>query len=540
MESSVIMCPHMAEDITVLEQYLTYNPTGAHSMHKPYRTVSTNSGNPIVYLTVPRIREGLRSSTDSGRTQREIIEQVLSPFANEVRQLYFDHLHPCFPILDEKTFQNLWQRDNKRISSTLICDIYASALLFWKRAITLSQFPRPDLNFVWNLAVAALQDDFMGPSISTLHAALLDMIGRPIGAVTGNIVNTGRVVTLAQSLGLHRDPSSWKATAHEKHVRIRLWWGIVIHDHWSSIGHGIPPTINSDYYDVPLVTPDMLATPAMSESYRMTTSTFVQLCKLTRILGDILPHIYALRLDVEGTWRSLRKIECALDDWVVALPAYLALKDPPVIPNVNGSSNLWFSYLSLKLLMCRLAFKATIKETTHSPEARQYRLSRLRKSSCEVVDFATALNDTQLQEFWLPYTSYLLVTAATILLRCTIECGDITTKRLCIAKLIDFRDRLRRASDESEWDLADFCLERCEAPIQRFADAQQLSSQHIRTGATMMEDEQALPQIEAVQPDMMDMPMSYSGSLSEISRPVDSLEYPWESLWDVFDESRPT
>jgi hypothetical protein len=527
----------MAEDITVLEQYLTYNPTEAQFVAKPYRTVSTTSGNPVVYLTVPRIRKGLKSSTDSGRTQREIIEQVLSPFAAEVRQLYFSYLHPCFPILDEKTFQNLWQRDNSRISSTLVCDLYASALPFWNRSTLLSQHPRPDLNFIWNLAVAALQDDFMGPSISTVHAALLDMLGRPIGAVTGNIVNTGRVVTLAQSLGLHRDPSSWEATTHEKHVRIRLWWGVVIHDHWSSISHGVPPSINPKYYDVPLVIPDMVATPEVSETYRMTTSTFVQLCKLTRILGDILPHVYALCLDTDEMWRSLRKTECALDDWEVALSPYLALKDSLTAPTVNGASNLRFAYMSIRLLTCRLAFKATIKETTHSSEARQYRLLKLRETSCGVIDFVTALSDAQLHEFWLPYTSYLLVTAATILLRCTVECGDIVTKRSCVTKLISFRDRLRRASTESGWDLADFCLERCDEPIQKFADALQCSQQQTQTRTR--EAEPMLAQAQPVQQDAVEMSMGDSDPLSDLFLSVNSLEYPWGDVWDIFEDTAP-
>ena len=113
-----------------------------------------------------------------------------------------------------------------------MCDIYACTLLFWNYSPVLKQYPRPDLTFAWNQAVTALQDDFMSPMISTVHATLLDMIGRPILQITGNIVNAGRVVTLAHSLGLHRDPTSWKATDHEKNVRVRLWWGCVINDHW--------------------------------------------------------------------------------------------------------------------------------------------------------------------------------------------------------------------------------------------------------------------------------------------------------------------
>lgn len=73
----------------------------------------------------------------------------------------------------------------------------------------------------------------MAPSLTTVHAALLDMLGRPIYHVTGNIINAGRTVSLAHSQGLHRDPTEWRASSAEKSLRIRLWWGVLIHDHWS-------------------------------------------------------------------------------------------------------------------------------------------------------------------------------------------------------------------------------------------------------------------------------------------------------------------
>jgi hypothetical protein len=126
----------------------------------------------------------------------------------------------------------MWQKDRDRISPTLICDLYASALLFWDKSEVLRHHAQPDAQFIWNQAVTALQEDFMEPTISTVHAALLDMVGRPVLSVTGNIVNAGRIVTLAHSLGLHRDPTLWRATVHEKNVRIKLWWGVLIHDYW--------------------------------------------------------------------------------------------------------------------------------------------------------------------------------------------------------------------------------------------------------------------------------------------------------------------
>ncbi|KAH7394984.1 fungal-specific transcription factor domain-containing protein [Phaeosphaeria sp. MPI-PUGE-AT-0046c] len=533
-ESTVMMNPPMAEDIAILEQYLIHKSEQEQMSSKPYSTISAAPDNPIIYLTVPRKRKGLNSSTDPGRSQKEIIEQILSPYAAEVRKLYFDYLHPCFPILDEDIFQGLWHRDSDRISSTLLCDIYASALSFWRRSSVLCQQPLPDANFIWNLAVTALQEDFSGPTISSLYAALLDMVGRPVGAVTGNIVNAGKVATLAQSLGLHRDPTSWKGTLHEKKVRIRLWWGVVIHDHWSSIGHGTPPLINSKYYDVPLVTLDMLVTSDTSESYTQSASTFVQLCKLTHILGSILPLVYELQMDVQDIWRSLRKAECALDDWLLSLPPYIASQSSLETLGVNGSSNLWFAYLSLQLLLCRLDFKATLKDGASTSTDRQYRLSRLRKASCRVITFIISLTDAQMQEFWLPYTSYLLVTAATILLRCVVECGDLPTKKSCIEDLVRFRDRLRRGSQNSGWDLADFCLERCDEPIQKFADALQSLPREIgaeedgqiESVATHDGTPQHGPDYDA---------RSDAFPLSDLLLTGDSFEHPWEEVWNSFE-----
>jgi hypothetical protein len=521
-----MMNPHMAEDITVLQQYLTSTANERRTPSKLYSTISTGPGcSPVVYLTLPKRRHGLKNAVDPGRTQREIIENVLGQNASEVRRAYFDHLHPCFPVLDEKTFSKMWHDDPDRISSTLVCDLYASALQVWARSDVLCRQTRPDPHFIWNQAVVALQDDFMAPTISTVHAAVLDLLGRPVIGVAGNIVNAGRIVTLAQSLGLHRDPSSWKATSHEKSVRINLWWGILIHDYWSSIGHGIPPTINPRYYDVPV--PQFGDTEDIGipfQAHLQSNSTFSRLCRLSQILGDILPLVYSLREGPEDIKRQLRKIECALDDWVLELPEYLqpTCATPFV---VNGSSNLWFAYLSIKVLICRLSFKAVLGQVNPSSEARQYRLVMLRDAAMDVADFVISLTEAQLQEFWMPYTSYLLVTSATILLRCVIESSDLAVKRTCVTRLVAFKNRLRTARDTLQWDLADFCLERCDDPIQKLADAMGIPANHV---PAVTPAEEVIPLF----PRDSDFIPSDPGVTSDLFLPIDSLDYPWETLWD--------
>jgi hypothetical protein len=79
--------PPMAEDIQILEHYLTSNATVGTATGKPYSVIPSAPGKPIVYLTVPRRREGLRVGIKPGMKQREIMEQVLGPLKDEVVKL---------------------------------------------------------------------------------------------------------------------------------------------------------------------------------------------------------------------------------------------------------------------------------------------------------------------------------------------------------------------------------------------------------------------------------------------------------------------
>nr|POE90111.1 putative transcriptional regulatory protein c25b8.11 [Quercus suber] len=343
-ESALLMVgPTMAEDIDVLERHLTGSSALTHSENPPYIQVSSSCGEPIVYHAVPREREGLISAEDPGVKQREIMEQILGPHKTDVIRLY---------VKCTTKFRTCLTTNEDRISATVMCEMYAISLLFWAQSDCLKQHHRPDMSYAWNQAVIALRDDFMAPSIATIHAALLDLLGRPMIQATGNIANIGRTVTLAHSFGLHRNPVHWSTTHVEKTFRSRLW---------SSLSHGTPPNICRQNYDVPLPTTD-LESAVISTSHKRSLQSFAHLCALTQILGDILPLVYALLPNQQDFWRSIRRIECALDDWQSALPVELhAAKDEDDFATAaNGASSLWFYFLSLRLMMHRLMFKVRV------------------------------------------------------------------------------------------------------------------------------------------------------------------------------------
>jgi hypothetical protein len=271
---------------------------------------------------------------------------------------YFTVIHPCLPIVDRETFWDLWNKDPNRISPTLICDMYALALPYWAASETLKWRPRPDSAFAWNQAVAALQKDFTNPSITTVHAALLDLSGRPALEMRDNLLNVGRTVSLAHSLGLHRNPTQWRIQEAEKSLRIKLWWAVLIHDYWSSLTHGTPPNIHMQNCDVPLPSEESFS-PADSSTVRATSSiNFVGLCSLTRVLGDILPLIYTLRPEPADMWRNIKRLECSLDDLDI-LPHFR--RDHTGAGVSNGKSNLMLCFLTLRLVLSRVALKVCRK-----------------------------------------------------------------------------------------------------------------------------------------------------------------------------------
>ena len=85
--SSLIVQPTMAEDIEVLQSCLTPSSPAEAVTAKPYSRVTHASGESIMYLTIPRWRKGRRLFKDPGKAQREIMEQVLGPYKEDVVKL---------------------------------------------------------------------------------------------------------------------------------------------------------------------------------------------------------------------------------------------------------------------------------------------------------------------------------------------------------------------------------------------------------------------------------------------------------------------
>ncbi|KAH8653573.1 fungal-specific transcription factor domain-containing protein [Xylariales sp. PMI_506] len=475
-EASHIVGPVHARDAQVLEKYIspTYSSLVSHARPNPYSVYSDNPRNPVVYMKVPRQR-GIDPSGNGtfGFKQCETIQKILEPLASDLFSLYFEVIHPAFPILDRRTVMNAYHQDG--LPYALVCEIYAVSLISWHMSakIRTTRRPVPDVRYIWNIAVSAMREDFTSPSFSTVLASILDLLGRPITSITYNAVNVGSTVALAHSLGLNRDPSNWDLDARQKSLRVRAWWCLLIHDHWASLSHGTPNHIQNDQWDVTLPTLESVAVGSAgdegfdSDSHRKGAQSFIALCQLTKILGDILPLVYSLKPQkVEGQWKILRRIETDIDAWEDQLPYFLNPGDDELQRNAPGALNLKLSFLAVKMLICRVAVQISDPSDLNDM---QYYQSKYRKAAKAVIDFVLSLTPDELWAFWLPYTAYHLTSASTLMMRCAIEANDEQTARECVSSAKSLIDYLRHAKDTASWDLADICLGQCAAIVDQMS-----------------------------------------------------------------------
>ncbi|KAI9037748.1 putative C6 transcription factor [Aspergillus affinis] len=537
-ESVQIVGPVVADDAQVIEKFMppeTSNQSETPKNH-PYNVYSNDPRKPILYTTISRRRKGMRRGIPPGENQKEILEQILGPFRHDLVRLFLDRFNVAFPIFDGESFWEAYNSDSpSEPPASMLCQVYSMSLVYWKHTPKLACHPKPDVRYAVNMTVAALHEEFSAPGLSTITAALIDLTGRPIFSMTGNAISCGRMISLAHCLGLNRDPCLWKMSEREKNNRIRLWWGVVIHDRWGSFGHGVPPQIAKNQYDVPLPTIDGLLPQAGRTTERVRAAhCHIALCRLTEILGELLPLVYGLQQrQPRETSKKIRQIRTDLDLWEDSLPDWLRIPVNPSEDRISGTSSLHLGFLAVKMLVSRVEVTEVNNAETENPEARRYFQTECRRSAEEIVQFISSLRKENFKEFWLPYSAFHLTSTATLLVRSALETTDGEVARSCLANVETLRTILRRVREEEDWDVADMCLDHCEHILNRLpgngspADSSfngigQPDNRLVNPAAI------SLPETQTNN-DIVDDMMSISGTFGT----MDGFPFDMTGIWDV-------
>ena len=465
---SHIVGPVIARDTQILDQYLPQVNGQSHHVPIQPNLGRRESNKPIYHVPIPPRRPSPTECSCSRNLPGELLDQV-EPFLEKLLTNYYDHAHPCYPVTEEDCVISRI-KDKNSLPQTFFVNLVTHALFYWDVSPALANHARPDQDTAWQVAVAANTTDMQKSDMATIISICLNVAGRPSRCLVNNVANVARAVALSHAIGLNHDCSEWKMGDIEKRVRWKAWWGVVIQDRWFNFAQGTPPYISKGHYDVPIPTVDLL-TQGRTGSMKHTRAAevYIRLCRLTEIVGDVLPLIYHIRsgndsIAAEQTSRS----EIELNRWVESRPGWLNLNDFHNRPPVPGLVNLQLSYLSVRMLLRRIAWHE-ISQRESDPASSW--LLGCQAAAEDIVKFVTSLHKQDLLAFWLPYNAHHFTSAVTLLLRCALQTSYSNVRAQCMASARTLVDALRKFHDEDKWDLAETAISSSETVLKRIEDS---------------------------------------------------------------------
>ena len=155
---------------------------------------------------------------------------------------------------------------------------------------------------------------------------------------------------------------------------------------------------------MPLPTVDVLLPQGSRTTERLRAAyCHIALCRLTEILGELLPLVYGLQLrQSRETSKKVRQIRTDLDMWEDSLPELLRSPTNGSENRIAGTSSLQLAFLSLRMLVSRVELNEVNNAEADNPEARRYFQTECRRSAEDIVQFISSLQRDNFKEFWLP------------------------------------------------------------------------------------------------------------------------------------------
>lgn len=236
----------------------------------------------------------------------DAIEAHVGAFGVELLKLYFRFVHPILPVLSKARILRSYTANKLSIPASLRGAIYGLACAFLTQGQNLKDILPISQGVLFEHAHTALNRELDSPKLSTLQACLLILHQQPeVNGTTESPriwVLASQATACAQSLGLHRDPSSWRMAPWEKKLRKKLWWMTYLTDRWTSICHGNTPHIPDDAFDTSDLDvedlsydEDVVGLPGCEllervdqASARVHALRFLELVNLTKLLDALL------------------------------------------------------------------------------------------------------------------------------------------------------------------------------------------------------------------------------------------------------------
>lgn len=347
------------------------------------------------------------------------IERVVAPHGRKLIDLYFEVVHPGFPILQKNVFYEKYERDCHEFSPPLLAAVYLLAINWWDHSEELSRSPRPNIGELERLIRSSLADAMWRPKLSTVQAGLL-LSQRPEG---DQWAPTAQLVATAQELGLHLDCTHWKIPPWEKGLRKRLAWALYMQDKWGALVHGRPSHIFGSNWIVQPLAPNDFSEADCDEDdlegrqeIERGRTLFVQMVYLSQVLAEILETFYTLQAmqnvaaaGAQGTHLVLslaKPIQLKLKEWYAALPAAIRMDSTFLSSSLSSSRLSSIGYLHLAYFATEITLhRRIIRALASDSQAIDPYLEHICRSAAKArlisaMDFVNRLTPQHLRAFW--------------------------------------------------------------------------------------------------------------------------------------------
>ncbi|PHH74052.1 hypothetical protein CDD80_3334 [Ophiocordyceps camponoti-rufipedis] len=355
----------------------------------------------------------------------DAVEAVVAPHGRELIDLYFDVVHPAFPILQRDIFvQQYRQGSHRDLSAPLLAAVYILAINWWEQCERLVGLPRPDIRELERLVRSTLQDAMDRPRLSTIQAGLL-LSQRPEG---DQWAPTAQLVAVGQELGLHLDCSGWRIPSWEKGLRRRLAWALYMQDKWGALVHGRPSHILAANWAVrPVSAQDFSEVEADADGRRHDDMDagrllFTRAVQLSEILSEILETFYTLQSArtiadagpqaTQLVLSTAKPVQLKLKEWYAGLPPALRLDayssgSPPATTQTGSSGRLSsIGYLHLAYFATEITLHRRIMRSLASdpasvdPYVQHICRGAAKARLISAMDFVNRLTPGHLRSFW--------------------------------------------------------------------------------------------------------------------------------------------
>ncbi|KAI9150782.1 Fungal specific transcription factor [Paramyrothecium foliicola] len=427
----------------------------------------------------------------------DAIEGIVRPHGKSLVNLYFKIIHPCFPILDKKTFMEKYARTHREFSAPCLAGVYMLASKWWHYDRELSSQKKTDVRALERIARASLQSVIHRPKLSTIQGGLLLLQYQ--WSDDGAWALSAQMVAVAQELGIDTNCAKWTIPAWEKGLRRRLGWAIYMMDKWMALCRGRPSHIVDDDW-----TPEALSEEDLSDSQDETEDddtiegstdaifggvAFEWMISLTHIVSEILKKFYSRKAlaDTPSSIRTvlemIKPVQVKLREWHRDLPSSLQL-NTTAARRLSSNASLHLSYYAAEIALHRVILSSLLRRPC-DPYIVQICRGAAKERVTSAVDLVTSLKPQHLQAFWYFPSGYCLVTIGTFTALLFITSQSMAEAEFYRKTLDDYRWLLRVTSRATEY--MDFAVQRLDRSLSHIHE---LTSEDIAGHSTQPETQE--------------------------------------------------